>query len=122
MKSSDTEIFDIFRAVDIDARSYPRPLCPHRFETYDFVAMYPNLRDATLQDAMLRKLLEYTFEYQNQHESLSIEMLWGFADNHTNPLVRQAFWSPKQPQPVTVNSKKHVWVGSAKVFQWLKFN
>ena len=48
--SSGTKTFDILRAVDIDARSYPGPLCPHRFETYDFVAMYPNLPDATLQD------------------------------------------------------------------------
>ena len=115
-----TEIVDILCAVDIDARSYPGPLCPHRFETYDSVAMYPNLPDATLQDVM-RKFLEYTFEYQNQHELLSIEILWGFADNHTNPVVRQAFWSSKQPQAVTVNSKKHVWVGPAKIFQWLKF-
>ena len=38
-----TEIVDILRAVDIDARSYPGPLCLHRFETYDFVAMYPNI-------------------------------------------------------------------------------
>ena len=113
-----TEIIDILRAVDKDARSYPGSLCPHRFETYDFVAMYPNLPDATLQDVM-RDLLEYTFEYQNQHELLSIEILWGFADNQTNPVVRQAFWSFKQPQPVTVNKKKHVWVGPAKIFQWL---
>ena len=118
--SSGTEIIDIIHAVDIDARSYPGPVCPHKFETYDFVAMYPNLPDATLQDVM-RKLLEYTFEYQNQHELLFIEILWGFADNHTNPVVRQAFWSSKQPQPVTVNSKKHVWVRPAKIFQWLTF-
>ena len=51
-----TEIIDILRAVDIEARSYPGPLCPHRFETYDFVAMYPNLPDATLQNVM-RELL-----------------------------------------------------------------
>ena len=51
-----TEIIDILRAVDIDARSYPGPVCPHKFEAYDFVAMYPNLPDATLQDVM-RKLL-----------------------------------------------------------------
>ena len=36
--SSRTEIIDILRAVGIDARSYPGSLCPHRFETYDFVA------------------------------------------------------------------------------------
>ena len=32
-----------------------------------------------------------------------------------------SFWSFKQPQAVTVNNKKHVWVGPAKIFQWLKF-
>ena len=29
-----TEIIDILRASDIDAKYYPGPLCPHRFETY----------------------------------------------------------------------------------------
>ena len=43
-------------AVDFHAKSQPRPLCPHRFETYDFEAMYPNLPDAALQEVM-RKLL-----------------------------------------------------------------
>ena len=53
-----------------------------------------------------------TFEYKDQHGLFSIEILWGFVDNHTNPVVRQAFfWSSKQPQPVTVtvNSKNHVY-------------
>ena len=50
--SSATETFDILHAVDINAKSHPGPLGLHRFETYDFVAMYPNLPDAALQDVM----------------------------------------------------------------------
>ena len=46
--SSGAEIIDILRAVDFDAKSQPRPLCPHRFETYDFEAMYPNLPDVVV--------------------------------------------------------------------------
>ena len=77
--SSGAEIIDILllRAVDFDAKSQPRPLCPHRFETYDFEAMYPNLPDAALQEVM-RKLLEYTFKHQSQHGLFSIEIRWGF--------------------------------------------
>ena len=82
--------------------------------------MYPNLPDATLQDVM-RNILEYTFEYQNQHGLFSIEIFRGCVDSHTDPVGRQAFLSSKQPQPVTVNSKNHVWVGPAKIFQSLKF-
>ena len=114
------EIIDILRAVDFDAKSQPRPLCPHRFETYDFEAMYPNLPDAALQEVM-RKLLEYTFKYQSQHGLFSIEIRWGFADDHTNPVVRHTSWSSKHPQHATINSKNHVWLGPAKIFQWLKF-
>ena len=75
--SSGAEIIDILRAVDFDAKSQPRSLCPHRFETYDFEAMYPNLPDAALQEVM-RKLLKYTFKYQSQHGLFSIEIRWGF--------------------------------------------
>ena len=84
--SSGAEIIDILRAVDFDAKSQPRPLCPHRFETYDFEAMYPNLPDAALQ-VVMRKLLEYTFKYQSQDGLVSIEIRWGFADDNTNPVV-----------------------------------
>ena len=64
--SSSAEIIDILHAADIDAKFHPGPLCLHRFETYDFEAMYPNLPATALQD-VTRKLLENTFEYQNQH-------------------------------------------------------
>ena len=91
-----------------------------RFETYDFEAMYPNLPDAALQEIMC-KLLEYTFEYQSQHGLFSIEIRRGFADDHTNPVVRHTSWSSKHPQHATINSKNRVWLGPAKIFQWLKF-
>ena len=119
--SSGAEIIDILHAVDVDVKPQPRALCPHRFETYDFEVMCPNLPDAALQDVM-RKLLAYTFKYQSQHGLFSIEIRWGFADNHTNLVARHASsWSSKQPQPVTINSKNHVGLGPAKIFQWLKF-
>ena len=82
--------------------------------------MYPNLPDAALQEVM-RKLLEYTFKYQSQHGLFSIEIRWDFADDHTNPVVRHTSWSSKHPQHATINSKNHVWLGPAKIFQWLKF-
>ena len=91
-----------------------------RFETYDFEAMYPNLPDAALQEIMC-KLLEYTFEYQSQHGLFSIEIRRGFADDHTNPVVRHTSWSSKHLQHATINSKNRVWLGPAKIFQWLKF-
>ena len=38
------------------------PLRAHKYETYDFKTMYPNIPDVALLDVM-RKLLEYTFEH-----------------------------------------------------------
>ena len=119
--SSGAEIIDILRAVDFDAKSQPRPLCPHRFETCDFEAMYPNLPDAALQEVIMRKLLEDTFKHQSQHGLFSIEIRWGFADDHTNPVVRHTSWSSEHPQHATIISKNYVWLGPAKIFQWLKF-
>ena len=49
----------------------------HRFETYDFETMYPNLPDAELQGIML-KLLESTFKHQNQHGLRAVELRWDF--------------------------------------------
>ena len=50
--SSGTEIIYMLNTADIDAKSHPGSLCRHRLEAYDFVAMYPNLPDTTLQDVM----------------------------------------------------------------------
>ena len=74
----------------------PGPLHAHEFETYDFEAMYPNIPDAALQDIM-RKLLNYAFKYQSQRGLFSIEIRWGYAHNHTNPVAREPGWSSKQP-------------------------
>ena len=68
------EIIDILRAVDVDGKSQPGPLCPHRFETYVFEAMHPSLPDVALQDAMRKLLLEYKFEYQGQYGLFSIQI------------------------------------------------
>ena len=79
--SSGSEIIDIVRTADDDdpvASSSPGPkYCYHRFVTYDFEAMYPNLPDAEVQEIML-KLLESTFKYQSQHGLRSIELRWSF--------------------------------------------
>ena len=91
----------------------------HRFETYDFEAMYPNLPDAELQEIAL-KLLESTFKYQSQHGPRSIELRWSYANDHTSPVAREASWSSKQPQPITDNSKSRVLVGPDTIFRWLK--
>ena len=56
------------------SRSYPGPLCPHRFETYDFGATYPNRPDATIQDAM-RKLLDYTLSTKSTWLAFDINTL-----------------------------------------------
>ena len=79
----------------------------------------------TVQDAVIHlevdeELLESTFKYQSQHGLLSIELRWGFANDHASPVAREASWSSKQPQPNTVNSKSHVWVRPDKIFRWIK--
>ena len=89
---SEAEIIDILRTVDAEARSLPGPTHYHRFETYDFEVMNPNLPDAALQEVML-KLLESTSKHQNQHGLRSIELRWGFANDHTSPVAREASWS-----------------------------
>ena len=81
--------------------------------------MYPNLPDAELQEIML-KLLESTFKYRSQHSLRSIELRWSYANDHTCPVAREASWSSKQLQPITDNSKSHVWVGPYTIFRWLK--
>ena len=53
-----------------------------------------------------------TFKHHSQHGLRSIELRWAFAS--------EASWSSKQPQPITANSKSHVWVGPDKIFRWLK--
>ena len=102
------------------ARSFPGPKHYHRFETYDFEAMYSNMPDAELQEIML-KFLESTFEHQSQHGLRSIELRWSFVNDHTRPVAREASWSSEQPQPMTANNNKsHVWVGPDEIFRWLK--
>ena len=81
--------------------------------------MYLILPDAELQEVIL-KLLESTFKHQSQHDLRSIELRWGFANDHTSPVAREASWSSKQPQPISANSKSHVWVGPDKIFRLLK--
>ena len=54
--SSGSEIIDIERTSDAEARSFPGPAHYHRFETYDFEAMYPNLPDTELQEVILKLL------------------------------------------------------------------
>ena len=117
--SSGAEIIDIVRTSDAVASSFPGPNYYHRFETYDFEAMYPNLPDAELKEIMF-KLLESTFKYQSQHGLPSIELRWSYAIDHTCPVAREASWSSKQPQPITANSKSHVWVRPDTIFRWLK--
>ena len=107
---SGSEVIDIVRIFDAVARSLPGPKHYHRFETYDFVAMYPDSPDAELQEVML-KLLESILKHQSQHSLRSIELRWGCADEHTSPVPREASWSSKQPQQITANSKNHVRVG-----------
>ena len=121
MTSSVSEIIDIVRTFDAVASSFPGPKYYHRFETYDFEAMYPNLPDAELQEIML-KLLESTFKYQSQHSLRSIELRWSYANDRTCPVACEASWSSKQPQPITAinSSKSHVWVGPDTIFRWLK--
>ena len=80
--SSSSEIIDIVLTSDAAASSFPGPKYYHRFETYDFESMYPNLSDANLQEIMF-KLLESTFKYQNQHGLRSIELRWSYANDHT---------------------------------------
>ena len=46
--SSGSDIINIVRTSDSLASSFPGPKYYHRFETYDFEAMYPNLPDAEL--------------------------------------------------------------------------
>ena len=58
--------------------------------------------------------------YQSQHSLRSIELRWSYANDHTCPVAREASWSSKQPQPITANSKSHVWVGPDTIFRWLK--
>ncbi|CAN0173407.1 unnamed protein product, partial [Ascophyllum nodosum] len=99
--SSGSEIIDIVRNSDAAANSRLGTKYHHRFETYDFEAMYPNLPDANLQETMF-KLLESTFKYQSQHGLRSIELRWSYANDHTS------------------NSKSHVWVGPDTIFRWLK--
>ena len=114
--SSGSEIIDIVRTSDAVASSFPGPKYYHRFETYDLEAMYPNLPDAELQEIML-KLLESTFKYQTQHSlRRSIELRWSYANDHTCPVAREASWPFKQSQPITANSKSHVWVGPDTIF------
>ena len=81
--SSGAEIIVILRTSDAEARSLPRLTHYHRFETYDFEAMYLNLPDAALQEFIL-KLLGSTFKHQSQHGLRSIELRWGFANDHTS--------------------------------------
>ena len=120
--SSGSEIIDIVRTSDAVASSYPGTKYYHRFETYDFKAMYPNLPDGELQEIMLRLLYNrVTFKCQSQHSLRSIELRWSYANDHTCPVAREASWSSKQPQPITANSKSHVWVGPDTIFTWLKY-
>ena len=116
--SSGSEVIDIVRTSDAVARFFPGPNHYHRFKTYDFEAMYPNLPDAELHEVML-KLLEYIFKHQSQHGLRSIQLRWGSANDHTSSVAREASWSSKQPQPITANSKSHVRVGPDKMFRWL---
>ena len=51
--SSGSEITDTLRTSDAKTRSFPGPTHYHRFKTYDFEAMYPNLPDSELQEVML---------------------------------------------------------------------
>ena len=90
--SSGSEIIDIVRTSDAVASSLPGPKYYHRFKTYDFEAMYPNLPDAELQEIML-KLLESTFKDQSQHSLRSIELRWSYANDHTCPVACEASWS-----------------------------
>ena len=47
--------------------------------------MYPNLPDAELQGiVILKKLLDSNFKHQSQHGLRSIELRWGFANDHTS--------------------------------------
>ena len=87
--SSGSEVIDIVRNSDAMASSFPGPKHYHRFETYGFEAMYPNLPDTKLQGVML-KSLESTFKHQSQHGLRSIELRWGFANDHTNSVAREA--------------------------------
>ena len=64
--SSGSEVIDVVRISDAVARSLRGPKHYHRFETYNFVAMYPNSSDPELQEVML-KLLESTLKHQSQH-------------------------------------------------------
>ena len=119
--SSGAEIIDILRTSDAEARSLPGPThYHHRFETYDFVAMYPNLPDAALQEVML-KLLKSTATQQSQYGLRPIELRWGFANYHTSPVALEPSCFSKQPQPITANSSSHVWVGLYKTYRWLKY-
>ena len=106
------DYIDIVRTSGAVTRSFPGP----EHYTYDFEVMYPNLRDAVLQEVML-KLLESAFKHQSQHGLRSIELRWGYTNDHTNPVAHEASWSLKQPQPITANSKSHVWVGPDKIFR-----
>ena len=117
--SSEAEIIDILRTSDAEARSLPGPTHYHRFETYDFEAMYLNLPDAALQEVML-KLLKSTFRLRSQHGLRSIELHWGFANDYTSPATHEVSWSYKQPHPITTTSKSRVWVGPDKISRWLK--
>ena len=115
--SSGSEIIDIVRTSDAVASSFLGPkYYHHRFETYDLEAMYPNLPDAELQEIMLKLLESNTFKYHSHYSLRSIELRWSYANDHTCPVAREASWSFKQSQPITANSKSHVWVGPDTIF------
>ena len=100
--SSEAEIINILHTSDAEASSLPGLTHYHRFETYTFEAMYPNLLDTALQEVML-KSLKSTFKHQSQHDLLSIKLRCGFANDHTSPVARKASWplsNPSQLVPI----------------------
>ena len=97
---------------------------PHHLETFDFVAMYTNIRVKCLKRIM-GELLDLVFTYQEAKDaSKSMYIKHGFKNDEKEPKTNKIHWSLNTP-PVetneTTNNKREFTVGQAKLCEWANF-
>lgn len=116
------EILDIVKEADSSAQS-AGDYRHHRFETYDFVGMYPNIPLSVLLEKM-RKLIDLVFEYQRTnygYKSIFIE--YGF--KHNSPFIKDdgIHWSNVEPVQVGAESgqNRSYFIDEDRLFKWTEF-
>ena len=96
---------------------------PHQLETFDFVAMYPNIPVPCLKRVM-KEFLELVFTYEQvTYGNKSIYVKFGHKNDEVTPEVNEVHWFEHPPVEVCEDPeiKREFYVGRYTLCEWINF-